>query len=120
MDGDCRYLAPEALEGHPNPRSDIFSLGLSMYHLATQHEPPKRVAERRELTLPPSYSLEFLNLLKRMTDPDFKKRPTAKELMYHPIIVQYSGNEDLCGKLKVFFFFFDSKSRTFFFVFSFT
>jgi serine/threonine protein kinase len=37
--GTLRYLAPEALRGASDPRSDVYSLGLTLYELITR-EPP--------------------------------------------------------------------------------
>jgi tetratricopeptide (TPR) repeat protein len=37
--GTLRYLAPEALHGETDPRSDVYSLGLTLYELLTL-EPP--------------------------------------------------------------------------------
>jgi eukaryotic-like serine/threonine-protein kinase len=37
--GTLRYLAPEALRGETGPRSDVYSLGLTLYELLTLHSP---------------------------------------------------------------------------------
>ena len=37
--GTLRYLAPEALRGETGPRSDVYSLGLTLYELLTLHHP---------------------------------------------------------------------------------
>jgi serine/threonine protein kinase len=37
--GTLRYLAPEALRGQTDHRSDIYSLGLSLYEVLTLHSP---------------------------------------------------------------------------------
>ncbi len=60
--GTLRYMAPERLQGHADARSDVYSLGLSLYELATlqpafntadrgvllqqvaHHQPPRRAA----------------------------------------------------------------------------
>ncbi|MDB5339144.1 MAG: serine/threonine protein kinase [Planctomycetaceae bacterium] len=35
--GTLRYMAPERLEGHSDQRSDVYSIGVTLYELVTQH-----------------------------------------------------------------------------------
>ena len=88
-DGDCRYLAPEVLNAPSTPQSDIFSLGMSMLHLATGVDPPKHLYQREKGVgrLSPEFSVQFRKLLRQMVDPDPLERPTAKELLNHPLLV---------------------------------
>jgi len=73
-DGDSRYLAKEILnEDHTHlAKADIFSLGLSIFELASKTELPKNGDEWHQLrsgTLPPleHYSQEFNAIIKVST-----------------------------------------------------
>lgn len=41
MEGDCRYIAPELLQGVFTKAADIFSLGITILELACTLELPK-------------------------------------------------------------------------------
>ena len=93
-EGDCRYLPKELLdteEDHILTKADIFSLGCSIYELALHKALPKRGEEwfqLREgiLNLPPPFSAEFEDLLKIMMHPDPSVRPSAIDLLTHPLL----------------------------------
>jgi len=92
-DGDCRYLAPEVLNAPSTPSSDIFSLGMSMLHLATGVDPPKHLYQREKMvSLPSRFSPEFQQLLQEMMAPNPQDRPTAKELLRLPLLVPAKEN----------------------------
>jgi eukaryotic-like serine/threonine-protein kinase len=90
--GTALYSAPEQLQGRPvTPKSDVYSLGVTLYHAATGQPPflgsPIEVANQhvsrkpvppRELNDAVSGSLETLILDCLEKDPD--SRPTADEV----------------------------------------
>lgn len=41
MEGDCRYIAPEVLQGYFTKAADIFSLGITLLELACALDLPK-------------------------------------------------------------------------------
>jgi serine/threonine protein kinase len=114
-EGDSRYLAKEVLTESCEPlevpsrsKCDIFSLGLTVYQLATLKNLPSsgdewdRIREGH-LEFPSNLSPEFCSLIKLMAHPDPKIRPSAHDLMYHPLIFpsNRSNLEDVNDKFKV-------------------
>ena len=98
-DGDSRYLALEALQRCPSKqlnlaKCDIFSLGLTLYVCATNHEMPRQGNEWQQLR---SNTTEYLHsiahcsnpfnelLLGRMCNVDPHQRPSAYELLLNPV-----------------------------------
>lgn len=41
-EGDCRYLAPEVLNHRPTQQADIYSMGITVFELATDMDLPQR------------------------------------------------------------------------------
>jgi len=95
-EGDFRYLPGELLQEPVKDltRADIFSLGASIYELAIGRPLPDKGKEWRKLreeanttmSLPPHYSSEFTTLLKSMMQPESSLRPSAEELLKHPLL----------------------------------
>jgi len=97
QEGDCRYLPKELLTsdelppGIQLPQADIFSLGCSIYELATRRPNPKSGEEWQQIregqiNLPPTFSQSFEQLLRRMLDPEPDKRPTSSQLLNDPLL----------------------------------
>ncbi len=64
--GTLRYIPPEGLRGFSDPRSDIFSLGLTLYELAT---------------LRPAYdAADRISLLKQLQSPPPRPRQLAPQI----------------------------------------
>jgi len=101
--GDGKYLAPEVLhyedeELKMNPeimsRADIFSLGISIFELAHEHATNKSfpIKQRSQITqedivLPGEvFDYEFVLLLQLMMHRDPSKRPTADQILRHPLV----------------------------------
>lgn len=101
QEGDTRYLAPELLASATRrPTSDIFSLGLTLYEIATdeQIEMPSdgprwhQLRSSNEPKLPACRGGNLERLLQSMTDPDERKRPTADTILVNET-VKTAGNE---------------------------
>lgn len=90
QEGDTRYMPPELLSSISRHRSaDIFSLGLMLYEIATEHhvEMPSEGPLWHELRsnasphLPLWRGLELRQLVEDMTNPREQKRPTADKIL---------------------------------------
>jgi wee1-like protein kinase len=108
-EGDCRYLPKELLSTEEAPvltKADIFSLGCSIYELALHKPLPKRGEEWSQVregnfSLPPSFSKEFEDLLKLMMHPEPGMRPSAIEMLQHPLLCSQEEKFKLKQKQKV-------------------
>ncbi|KAL6052448.1 Mitosis inhibitor protein kinase wee1 [Balamuthia mandrillaris] len=96
-EGDSRYLSRELLQCNVDcsqlSKADIFSLGCSVYELALGKALPSRGDEWNairdgHIALPrQSFSVEFEELIKLMLHPDVQRRPSAEELLHHPLLL---------------------------------
>ncbi|XP_059616749.1 wee1-like protein kinase [Phlebotomus argentipes] len=92
-EGDCRYLPAEILldDFTQLPKADIFSLGITLYEAGGGGPLPKNGPEWHRLrdgNIPelPGLSSEFNNLIKLMTHPDPKQRPSPNSIFNHPLL----------------------------------
>lgn len=92
-DGDSRYMAPEVLNGIYTKSADIFSLGITLFELASYLELPGNGPlwhQLRQGQLPEKYlhgfSDELRNLINQMVSPDPSKRPEIHELLQYPML----------------------------------
>ncbi len=75
--GTVGYAAPELYRGHSVPRSDVYSLAATVYHLLTDDDPRDHPAQYPQLdTLP----LPLAGILRAALAPEIEDRPTAAEL----------------------------------------
>jgi len=96
QEGDGRYVAPELLMDFTDPdyrpdyfKADIFSLGMTLYELATNSDSPNTGDEFHQLRNGIFEKLDNLNgvsnflknIIKRMLNRDPTNRPTAQELL---------------------------------------
>eukprot|EP00526_Cylindrotheca_closterium_P001805 CAMPEP_0113610570 /NCGR_PEP_ID=MMETSP0017_2-20120614/5097_1 /TAXON_ID=2856 /ORGANISM="Cylindrotheca closterium" /LENGTH=1064 /DNA_ID=CAMNT_0000519467 /DNA_START=164 /DNA_END=3355 /DNA_ORIENTATION=- /assembly_acc=CAM_ASM_000147 len=90
QEGDTRYMPSELLSSMTRqPSADIFSLGLTLYEIASDHhvELPSEGPLWHQLRtnsmpqLPEFRGLPFCELIKAMTNPSAKRRPTADEVL---------------------------------------
>jgi serine/threonine protein kinase len=95
-EGDSRYLPKELLDSECVSsgyitRADIFSLACSAYELALQRPLPKageswEAIRKAEIVLPAQYSHDLTGVLKAMLHPDPRCRPTAHQVLEHPVM----------------------------------
>ena len=95
QEGDQKYMPLESLTNDArHPSADIFSLGLTLYELASKvdFEIPSdgqrwhdlRSGCTNDLGLAASRSLELVQLIQSMIQPDRNKRPTADDVIAIP------------------------------------
>jgi len=97
-EGDALYLAPELLQlegregGSDFAPADMFALGISLVELAQGEALPSEGPEYRrlrvggELAHLPHLSTGMLGLLRSLLSPNPVDRPTAAEIVQHPLL----------------------------------
>jgi serine/threonine protein kinase len=78
--GTVGYAAPELYRGHSVPRSDVYSLAATVYHLLTDDDPRDHPAQYPQLDALPSL---LADILRAALAPEIEDRPTATELRVH-------------------------------------
>jgi len=78
--GTVGYAAPELYQGRSEPRSDVYSLAATAYHLLTDDDPRDHPGKYPQLdALPP----DLADILRASLAEDVAQRPTAAEFRQH-------------------------------------
>lgn len=92
-EGDREYLAPEILRGNYSHAADIFSLGLIILEAACNivlpgnGEPWQKLRSLDFSECPfDNLSVALVELIKAMLDPNPENRPSAYQILQHPIL----------------------------------
>lgn len=75
--GTIGYAPPEQCQGHPEPKSDVYALGATIYHLLTDDDPRDHPFKFPKLS---SLSSEVERLLERALRQNVAQRITASQL----------------------------------------
>lgn len=95
--GTDLYMSPEQQsKKNYNSKTDIFPLGIILYELLvpfqTQSERYKAIYAARDLRFSPNFVADYQNecsLVQKLLDVEPKRRPTASEIMKHPLCQPY-------------------------------
>ena len=110
MAGTPHWMSPEVLtKSEYNKKTDIWSLGITAIEMA-EGDPPYSninyikamllipIQPPQGLTEPVKWTPLFNNFIKRCLTVDSKQRPTAKELLLDPFIMDYITDKGINGK----------------------
>eukprot|EP00803_Ostreobium_quekettii_P000534 evm.model.scf_2190.2 EVM.evm.TU.scf_2190.2 scf_2190:5511-13142(-) len=94
-EGDSRYLAQEVLQGNLDhlEKADIFSLGATLYELASGRRLVKggklyEDLRSGKLKLFPNLSIKFQEILKQLLAPNPEDRPSASSILKSPLVAR--------------------------------
>ncbi len=102
-EGDCLYVAPELFEGIVTAAADIFSLGATIFEMATNIVMPKNGKLWQDLRSGASFSVvanaprrsrELEELVKYMMEPKPTKRITVDQILTHPVLKQLQNRRE--------------------------
>ncbi|XP_069783216.1 membrane-associated tyrosine- and threonine-specific cdc2-inhibitory kinase isoform X2 [Narcine bancroftii] len=107
QEGDPRYMAPELLDGVYGTAADVFSLGMTILEICCNLELPQSGEGWQKLRqgyLPSQFvsglSLDLLEVLRAMLNPDCWRRPSVKSLLSLPALQRAErwrqGGEVVC------------------------
>lgn len=108
-EGDSRYMSMELLSGDHRDltKSDIFSLGCTLYEICLGRELPMNGPEWQEIragSLQPlsdtPYEMDMI--IREMMDPTFVSRPGASDLLKRPQLLSKEQRELCDARNKVF------------------
>lgn len=92
-EGDSKYLAGEAMQGKFTKAADIYSLGITMFEVASGLDLPQRgeiYQKLRHNQIDDSYfnglSEELIKVIKLMMEADYTKRPLVDELLQLDVV----------------------------------
>lgn len=94
-EGDCLYVAPEIFEGKYSTALDVFSLGATVFEIATNVQMPSNGKLWQDLRSNPYFSLapspparspELEDLVRQMMERNPAKRISIDEILSHPIL----------------------------------
>jgi WD40 repeat protein len=95
--GTPGYAAPEVAYGQTTPRSDIYSLGVTLYRLLSGHRPNPAVQQLQNQTVPPA----LIDLIMQMIEINPSQRPESAVDVRDRLqdIVHAAGQSTTPGKL---------------------
>jgi serine/threonine protein kinase len=74
--GTQGYAAPEQFQGHSEPRSDVYALAATVYHVLTDQDPGEHLFQFPGLEALPD---PLADALRRALRPELQRRSTARE-----------------------------------------
>ncbi|XP_049850366.1 serine/threonine-protein kinase pakC-like [Schistocerca gregaria] len=102
--GSCYWVAPETmLAWRCDTKSDIYSLGCVCIEMVTGHPPCSTFPPLKALYYKSKYgfpmiddkwSISLKDFVRRCMDPDPDRRPDAKSLLQHPLLVKRCNVEE--------------------------
>lgn len=92
-EGDCRYMAPELLQGRADmlEKADVWALGAALLEVLSGRPlpasgPQYQALRKGRLPLLPGVRVSVQALLQRMLAEDPAQRPTAAEVLQAPVL----------------------------------